>query len=59
MEEDYPDLHATRIVAVNSGLLCCDGKKFSLTAECRMLMGKMKKAEIYRRLLSSYCLGFN
>ncbi len=59
MEEDYPDLHTTRIVAVNSGLLCSDGKKFSLSTECRMLMETKNNAGIYRKLLASYSLGYN
>ncbi len=58
-EEDYFDLHTTRIVAEHAGLLLTDGKFFILSPTCRYLLERNDVADIYCRLLDAYATAFD
>ncbi|MEK7374334.1 MAG: SEC-C domain-containing protein, partial [Thermodesulfobacteriota bacterium] len=58
-EEDFFDLHVTRLVAGLSGLIRKSRGRFILSRECRTLLSDHGLAGIYPRLLHSYVRDFN
>jgi hypothetical protein len=58
-EEDFFDLHVTRIVAELAGLIRKYQGKFILSRECRRLLGESGMTCIYPRLLRTYVEKFN
>ena len=58
-EEDFFDLHVTRILAELSGLIRKYQGKFILSREGRRLMGESGVTCVYPRLLRSYVEKFN
>jgi hypothetical protein len=58
-EEDFFDLHVTRIVAEVAGLIRKYQGKFILSRECRRLLGESGMSYIYPRLFRTYVEKFN
>jgi len=58
-EEDFFDLHVTRLVAELAGLVRKYRGKFILGGECRKILTKHGLAGIYPRLLRAYIEKFN
>lgn len=58
-EEDFFDLHVTRLVAGLSGLIRKSRGRFILSRECRALLADHGLGGIYPRLLHSYVRDFN
>ncbi|MGA6994019.1 MAG: hypothetical protein WBX50_08990, partial [Candidatus Deferrimicrobiaceae bacterium] len=58
-EEDYFDLHVTRLVAGLAGLIRKYRGRFILSRECRVLLADHGPGGIYPRLLHSYVRDFN
>jgi len=58
-EEDFSDLHITRLVAELAGLIRKYKGKFILGRDCRDLLARVGLAAIYPRLLKVYIEHFN
>ena len=58
-EDDFPDLHITRVVAQVAGLIRKYNGKFILSRNCRALLAKQGAAALYPRLLTAYVEQFN
>lgn len=58
-EDDFTDLHVTRLVAELAGLIRKYRGKFILSRDCRRLLAEKGMAGIYPRLLGAYAKEFN
>ncbi|MFT5114225.1 MAG: hypothetical protein ACI8P9_003559 [Parasphingorhabdus sp.] len=58
-EDDFLDLHVTRLVAELAGLIRKYKGRFILSRECRKLLAKDGLASVYPRLLGTYVQQFN
>ncbi|NOQ52929.1 MAG: hypothetical protein GQ578_12040 [Desulfuromonadaceae bacterium] len=58
-EEDFFDLHVTRLVAELAGLIRKYRGKFILSRDCRRLLDEQGMAGIFPRLLRAYAQKFN
>ncbi len=58
-EEDYYDLHVTRVVAEMAGLIHKPKNHFMLTSECQQLLAEQNHGVIFLKLLKAYTLKFN
>lgn len=58
-EEDFPELHVTRLIAELAGMVRKYRGRFILSRECRSLLVGHRLAGIYPRLLHSYTHDFN
>ena len=58
-EEDYTDLHLTRVLSELAGLVRKYKGRFILSRDCRKLLDDRGPAAIYPRLLHSYTAKFN
>ncbi|WP_432821842.1 YecA family protein [Trichloromonas sp.] len=59
MEDDFTDLHVTRLVAELAGLIRKYRGKFILSRDCRRLLSEQGMAGIYPRLFRAYVKEFN
>ncbi len=58
-EEDYFDLHVTRLVAQSAGLIRKHKGCFVLTRECQSLLDSDNQSEMYLRLLRAFTQKYN
>lgn len=58
-EEDFSDLHVTRLIAELAGLIRKYKGRFILSKECRQLLSHGGQAAIYPRLFRAYVEKFN
>ena len=58
-EEDFADLHVTRLVAVLAGLIRKYKGRFILSRDCRRLLAEGSMVAIYPRLFRAYVEEFN
>ncbi len=58
-EEDYFDLHVTRLVAQRAGLIRKHKRCFVLSRECQSLLDSDARGEMYLRLLRAFTQQYN
>jgi hypothetical protein len=58
-EDDFPELHVTRLVGELAGLVRRYRGRFILSRECRRLLTEHGSAGLYPRLLQAYARDFN
>ena len=58
-EEDFPDLHTTRLIAELAGLIRKYKGRFILSRDCRELLTGKGLAAFYPRLFTAYVVQFN
>lgn len=58
-EPDFSELHVTRLVAGDAGLIRKHQGRFKLTRECRRLLGEGGPRAVYPRLFRTYVQRFN
>jgi len=58
-EEDFDDLHVTRLVAELAGLICKYKGRFILSRDCRRMLAENGLRAVYPRLFRAYAEKFN